>query len=245
VNRRPVPASGCGRPTPSAASTADRARTSVGLPGAHADADWVADKLAAADAEIVKLRFELAAGQSFPAAGRPFAVTLPALPEDAPVDALEVTALLDNSAEQIPDPDQVPTLEQMCDRADLPESVASQPGAYPGRTAGLLRRLVAEFAKVLGMTVEAYLAEPVWEWKAGLADERVRRRQAGVKQQIAEVEQRKRGLAIDRSEPDDARVDLMARYEAGAQRAFERDLKALLALQDRRRADAHAGRHKA
>jgi hypothetical protein len=204
----------------------------------------VAAKLAAADAEIVELRAGLAGQQRDPAADPPFEATLLSLPEDTPVDPLDVTALWLKWADDVSDEEAASTLEQVCDRAGLPEAVASQPGDSPGWSAGLVRRLVAEFARELDMTVEAYLAEPVEEWKAGLADERIRRRQrrAGVKRQIAEIEQHKRDLVTDRSGPDAAHVDLLTRYEAGALRAFERDLKALRILQEARLARDRRGK---
>jgi hypothetical protein len=203
---------------------------------AHADPGRVADRAAAADAEIEGLRAELANSQKDPAADPPFAVRLASLPDDTPVDPLDVTELWNTWADDLPDPDAAPTLEQMCDRAGLPEAVASQPGDSPGWTAGLARRLAAEFAKEAGLTLEAYLAGQVEGWQAGLADERARRRlgRAGLKRQIAAAEQRKRDLAVDQTGPEAARADLLARYQAGAQRAFDKALKALHAVQQAR-----------
>jgi hypothetical protein len=211
---------------------------------AHADPGGVTDRVAAADAEIAALRAELAACQKDPAADPPFAVRLGTLTDAAPVDPLDVTDLWEAWADDRPDPEAAPTLEQVCDRAWLPEAVASQPGESPGWTAGLARRLAAEFARDAGLTLEDYLAEPVTEWQAGLADERARRRlgRAGLKRQIAAAEQRKRDLVVDQTGPEAARADLLARYQASAQRAFDRALKALHAVQHAR--TARAGRRR-
>jgi hypothetical protein len=142
------------------------------LTGGNTD---LAARLAGADADIAELRAELAGLQRDPAADPPFAVALLSLPDDAQVDALEVTDLWQAWADDLPDPDAAPTLEQVCDRAGLPEGAASEPGDWPGWTAGLARRLVAALARDVGMTPEAYLAGPVQEWRAGLADERAHR----------------------------------------------------------------------
>ena len=205
---------------------------------ADADPEKVNARLAKVDEEIGALRAELAAQQRDPAADPPLAARLGGLPDAAPVDPFEVDRLYEAWAARLPDPRAAPGLGGACERAGLPAEAAGEPYDWAGWTAGHARLVAAGLARALGMTPDGLLAALTEEWKAGLGDERARRRarRADLRRKIARLEGRKADLVADRASPEASRLDLLSRYQAAAQRGFDRALKALLTAQAARRA---------
>ena len=199
----------------------------------HADPDKVNTRLAQVDKEVADLRAELAAQQRDPAADPPLASRLGGLPDPARIDPFELDDLYDAWADRLPDPEAAPGLGAVCERVGLPEEAGSEPYAWDGWTAANARLLIGEFAKTLGTTAEEFLGAIEVEWQAGLNDERARRRRrrGELRREIAKLEERKADLVADRAAPEALRLDLLARYQAAAQRGFDRALKALLAAQ--------------
>ena len=202
----------------------------------HVDPDKVNARLAQVDKEVADLRAELAAQQRDPAADPPLASRLGGLPDPARIDLFELDDLYDAWADRLPDPEAAPGLGAVCERVGLPEEAGSEPYAWDGWTAANARLLIGEFAKTLGTTAEEFLGAVEAEWKAGLNDERARRRRRRVS-----CGGRSRSWRSGRptwwptGRPRTAlRLDLLARYQAAAQRGFDRALKALLAAQEAR-----------
>jgi hypothetical protein len=103
-------------------------------------------------------------------------------------------------------------------------------------TAARVRKLIAEMAKAVGMSVEQFFRDAELQRCGELQDRRAdhRRRRGEVRRRIKKLELQQQDLLVEQTIPDIPRLDLMIRYESAALRKRDKSLKLLLELQARR-----------
>jgi hypothetical protein len=207
------------------------------------------------DSEIRERRSNLGVLQQDPASKPPLVVRLPGMDDPEVVYGFEVNNLYMGWVNSLPEDVPIVPLAELAERSGgagggasrqaEPESTHGEEQDSPDEaspadadwTAGGVKKLVAEMAKLSEVAERQFYKDAEQRWKAGLQDARAdlasRRLEAG--RAIRVLERRRQDLLAAASVPEPAQLDLMARYAGAAQRARDKALQALLELQGRRR----------
>jgi hypothetical protein len=215
-------------------------------------------QLAALEDQIREERSTLRALQRDPATKPPLIVRLAAMQDSCLLDSFDVRGLYRDWIDSLPDKTAAIDLVQLVERIGVSETTDKEPvgcsdedddqDPVAAGTTGddpiddvdwpvsRVRKLVAEFAKVAGVTVAHLQQDAESQWRGGLQDERasLRLRQAEVRRKIKGLEQQRADRLVEQTVPDAIRLDLLTRYGSAALRARDKTLKMLLELQQRR-----------